>query len=849
MKRKSLYTYTITSIGIALILSIVILTILTVVFIRQSVIDEKKKSAGEIARNTFTLIYYAMTKGVTREEIDVMASAVTAKAEYFKTKYIPAYKIMSELEEINNHPEIKKAFELGEPVVEEKRGLLHFSYPIKVEYQCTRCHSERPGTVLGIIEVDFDINKVVKEEIYGPIAKSTLLMILPMLLLTSFVGYLTTRKIRISLECLKKCCEGVSTFKDIHKLKNMLTATCKEIAEFEEIRNTVNSFISLIENLEKYGTDKKILETQVKLLEKFIITTDVIKDWKQYMESFILSVNEVVNVAVLFSLFFTKNDSIFEAEVFWLKNPPQEIRKKLEKFINEKAYEELEQEVTPLIGFTHNVIVSTEQLEIKPEELEFRTKKLIIRRPIIGGVVGVGVTMGEKDPTKEIALEMVLSSLMNLIGSIKAINRYTKDLEFYATRDPLTNVYNQRLIWEVMNIESEKIKRSGGTFSIILVDIDNFRFINDQWGYDFGDVLLQEVASVMLETIRESDIVARYSADEFCILLPETEVQQAKSVAERIKQAIENRAFVTPTDTTLKITVSVAIGTYPYHSSDPEKLFKIVYNTLVKERVGKTSVLVIPTQEDIEEVLVTMGEKTNLLIRAVEHKEVIPYFQKIIDIQTGETLGAEVLMRIVKPNGEIVPAYEFIEIAESSGIINKLDIILIEKTFEKIRETGYDKTIFINLSPKVLIIEEFIPSLRKLLIAYEINPNKIAIEITERDTVKNLSLMSKFVKNLKYEGIKFCIDDFGSGYSSFKYLKMIPIDIIKIDGDFVIGITKNGRVESAVIKSVVSLSESLDILTIAEFIENEEILERCRIMGVKAGQGYFIGKPSPELPT
>jgi len=175
-----------------------------------------------------------------------------------------------------------------------------------------------------------------------------------------------------------------------------------------------------------------------------------------------------------------------------------------------------------------------------------------------------------------------------------------------------------------------------------------------------------------------------------------------------------------------------------------------------------------------------------------------------------------------------------------------MDLIVIEKAFEQIKKTNYKGLLFINLSPKSLIVGDFINKINDLVKEYEIQKDHIVFEITERETVKNFSLLERFVQNLKAEGYKFAIDDFGSGFSSFHYIKKFPIDYLKIDGDFIININKDEK-DKAFVNSISTLAQELNVKTIAEFVENQEIVETLDTLNIDYCQGYHMGRPALEF--
>ncbi|MDQ7083029.1 MAG: EAL domain-containing protein [Aquificota bacterium] len=238
-----------------------------------------------------------------------------------------------------------------------------------------------------------------------------------------------------------------------------------------------------------------------------------------------------------------------------------------------------------------------------------------------------------------------------------------------------------------------------------------------------------------------------------------------------------------------------------------------------------------------------LTRKSIQVLDALNKRTIKPFFQPIIDLKTGSVFANEVLMRIGQEN---MPAGEFIEVAENLGVITRMDMILYEEVFRRVREENYDKKIFINLSARMLTLEEFVVRIRKLIEDYRIKPENVVFELTERESIRNPDLVESFARSLKDIGVSFAIDDFGSGYSSFHYLKKIPADFVKIEGEFVQGAVTDWK-DKTFIESIVTLARGMGIRTVAEFIEDEQTLKVMKECGVDYGQGFFFGRPSPEL--
>ncbi|MFC6669910.1 EAL domain-containing protein [Marinobacterium aestuariivivens] len=212
----------------------------------------------------------------------------------------------------------------------------------------------------------------------------------------------------------------------------------------------------------------------------------------------------------------------------------------------------------------------------------------------------------------------------------------------------------------------------------------------------------------------------------------------------------------------------------------------------------------------------------------------------------GEPMAVEVLCRIRLPDERLMSAGEFIELAESMGKVHQLDYVVMEKAFEAVQRSGYDGLLFINLSPRSILIDDFLRRIRTLTRTYAIHNERIVFEITERDTVKSMATLEKFVSCLKDSGFKFAIDDFGSGFSSFHYLKHLPIDFVKIEGEFIANMANDSR-DLAFVTSITRLAGELKVRTVAEFVESAEILEQVRAIGIDYAQGYHIGHPTLSL--
>jgi diguanylate cyclase (GGDEF)-like protein len=416
-----------------------------------------------------------------------------------------------------------------------------------------------------------------------------------------------------------------------------------------------------------------------------------------------------------------------------------------------------------------------------------------------------------------------------------------------ATRDPLTNLYNQITFWDFLGYEIERSKRQKYRFSLLLVDIDDFKAINDLHGHEAGDKYLIEFSGIFKAAIRRGDIAARYGGDQFAAILPVCDEAQAYIASKRLLDSLREDAKMLSDKTTAHITISIGLAVYPDHAVDAQSLFLLADNMLHKAKVSGKDRVNVPSDEVDTSILKSVGKKSILIMDAIRKKQIVPYYQPIVSVKDQSLLAYEVLTRIVTPE-RVISAAEFIEAAEGMGAIGKIDNLLIEQTFATVKQRGYKGKLFFNLSPKALLMNEFLITMRKQMLTYGIDPSQLVFEITERDTVKNIDLIEKTIRPLKQEGFQFAIDDFGSGYSSFHYIKLFMVDFLKVDGEFIRNMTRDDTTEQLIVANIATLAGRLGIKAIAEFVESESILDNVRSAGIEYAQGYHIQFPMPDLP-
>ncbi|MDX1810153.1 MAG: GGDEF and EAL domain-containing protein [Sulfurospirillaceae bacterium] len=845
MRSKSLKNYLRTSI-VSLIIGMLLLFYILFSYIHTSyIISENQKVSNAISKQIFNSMYEVMKKGWSRADLKYFLNAT--KSSFEDSSYDVEIYRMKEVDEMfgsikqNDIPlDVMASVKSKKKSVISDGNKMKIITPIIANNICQKCHTNsKPGDVLGAIEIDYDYSK--------SLSHSKLQFII-MLLLASpiflLIAYLFTikmlKKINISIDSFKQNTQNINTIKDFKKLDTSLIEM--SFSEFDSIMKEVSKLANKLKNI---AVDKDILEFEVKLLDKLIITADVVRDWKQYIKDLITEINLVIPVYCLITIFQTDND-FFEVEIFWYGRPPEDIKEHA-NFIALEMINQHEQRLMGKYNIHHSIASEDIYLAtLTKEDIEHESKSLFLDSPKIGGIIGIGIQSNlTKDPIYSIVIDSILTTLINLVGSVKAIHKYTESLEYYATRDPLTGIFTQRVFRELLLYEVKRAGRHKYEFGVLMIDCDNFKPINDKYGHSFGDDFLKAFAKILEESKRDEDILARYGGDEFAMILPESDKNNSYTVAQRITAAIEKFKLETPDGHQVKITASIGIAMFPEHSTEPKELFNIADSMMYRAKNEGKNTVRSPNEFDIEEIHKNTQDKAMIVLDAIANDNIFAHFQPIMDVQSGKVEINELLMRIDMDN-TLLSASTFIETAESLGVVHKMDYIVIEKAFKKIQETNYKGILFINLSPKALVIGEFLKQIDKLAHQYDIDKNKIVFEITERETVKSFALLEKFVNNLKLEGYRFAIDDFGSGFSTFHYIKKFPIDFIKIDGEFILNLN-NDKKDLAFVKSIVALAKELEVLTIAEFVESEEVLGSLKDIKVDYVQGYHIGRPSDKL--
>lgn len=417
-------------------------------------------------------------------------------------------------------------------------------------------------------------------------------------------------------------------------------------------------------------------------------------------------------------------------------------------------------------------------------------------------------------------------------------------LRHQAMHDALTGLPNRALLTDRLQQAVNEARRTGQSVALLVMDLDQFKEVNDALGHHHGDLLLVEIARRLEATIRECDTIARLGGDEFAVLLTvDADRDGAVAVAEKVGAALEQPFFVE--ELSLQTNASIGIALYPEHAEDAEELVRRADVAMYNAKRGTPSYTVYAAEHDRSSVrrLTLLGE----LRRAIDLDELVVYFQPTIDLRSGRAVRAEALVRWQHPEHGLMGPGEFIELAEVSGMIQPLTRWVCERAMLETKEwvdAGFDLGVSVNLSVRNLYDPDLVCWLQQAMEDSDLPEHLLTLEITESEVMEDPLVALDVLGRLRSMGVSTSIDDFGTGHSSLAYLKHLPIDEIKVDRSFVGGMGSDAS-DATIVRSIIDLGRNLGLGVVAEGVEDAETLHRLADLGCDRAQGYHIGRPMP----
>ena len=465
---------------------------------------------------------------------------------------------------------------------------------------------------------------------------------------------------------------------------------------------------------------------------------------------------------------------------------------------------------------------------LPPVELRFRTSRHdeflfceITSRPILQNGTVTGVIEVVRDITER---KMANEKLLH-----------------HALYDPLTGLANRALFMDRLNHSITRTERHPNRrFAVLFIDLDRFKLVNDSLGHILGDELLKQAASRLRRCLRPEDTVARIGGDEFVVLIEKAdEALDVSSVAERIQAELKSPFTLNSHEVFTTASIGVAFSTREYKAA--EEILRDADTAMYRAKSRGRARFEIFDEAMHHHVMFTLRMETDLR-KAIDSGQLMMQYQPIVSLSRHNLVGFEALLRWKHPEKGIIPAAEFIGLAEETGLIHPLGQLAVRSTiiqlgdWQKSLGAGFPFRVSVNLSAKQFTNPELVSQIEQLLREASIRPSSLAIELTETAFMENREVVEEMLKELRALRVKIQIDDFGTGYSSLSYLHRFAIDALKVDSSFVHSMNENLEI----LRTIVGLSKNLGLETIVEGVETAMQAEQLRLLGYDSAQGYFF---------
>ena len=438
---------------------------------------------------------------------------------------------------------------------------------------------------------------------------------------------------------------------------------------------------------------------------------------------------------------------------------------------------------------------------------------------------------------------------LNILAQIQDITdrrRYEDRLRHLADHDALTGLLNRRSFEREVESHRARTERYGGGGAAIMLDLDHFKFINDTLGHGAGDETIARAATVLRSRLRETDVLARLGGDEFAVLLPRADAPTARLVADELLEALRAET-VELGGHPRPLSASAGIALFESEKGGDDVLVKADLAMYDAKNAGRDRAELYAT--DDHELSGMKGRLTwaQRIGEALQHSGFTLLAQPIVDLRTGRTSQHELLLRMRDERGDLIPPGAFLYIAERLGIVQEIDRWVTEQAISLVadgRRRGQELTLEVNLSGLSIGDPQLLTLISRALKRTNVPPNNLIFEVTETAAVINITRAGQFARSLTRMGCRFALDDFGAGYGSFYYLKHLPFDFLKIDGEFVKG-CRNSQTDRLLIKAAVDIATGMGKQTIAEFVSDQQTADLLARLGVDYGQGFHLGRPAP----
>ena len=429
--------------------------------------------------------------------------------------------------------------------------------------------------------------------------------------------------------------------------------------------------------------------------------------------------------------------------------------------------------------------------------------------------------------------------------------RIEQRLTYQAEHDVLTGLFNRVYFQQELERVIARVARNTAQCGLLYIDLDQFKYINDTLGHAAGDRLLVELARHFSRHVREGELLARFGGDEFTALLYDIDREALLSAADKFRMLLENYKFIHEGKSySISCSIGAVLIDAASASADEALSQADIACNLAKSR-GRNCVNIydpddIHRKDSMAEDMGWAERVRNML----ENNRFTPAYQPIVDARSGRIHDYEVLMRMPCDDGQVILPGGFMPAAERFGLIHMLDRWMVESSIRRLHDLhrdGNDVRFSINLSGQAFGDDLLLPLIRRLLDETGLEPSLLTFEITETEAISNLEAATAFINQLNTIGCRFSLDDFGSGFCSFTYLKHLPVDALKIDGSFIRDIA-NSLIDQEMVRAMNQIAHALGKTTIAECVEDRRTMEILREVGVDYVQGNYLSQPLDDIP-
>lgn len=467
-----------------------------------------------------------------------------------------------------------------------------------------------------------------------------------------------------------------------------------------------------------------------------------------------------------------------------------------------------------------------------------------------GNVLGLEAVAADG---KELDVEMVLSPLDSSVGATQGIlrdvtarRRYEDELLHMASHDFLTGLANRRRFEEELLRALASAQRHGTEGAVLWVDLDNFKDVNDTLGHHAGDELLMDIARALRGAVRSESTLARLGGDEFAVLLPIATRDEAQEAGERLLAEIA-KVHVFFEGRILRARGSMGIVVFPADGLDVDELLARADIAMYRaKRLGKARSVFFTRDEDWRDEIADRRAWAEQIELAVRENAFVSFAQPIVGLEDGIAGCFELLVRMPDINGDYIPPARFLDTAERTGLIVDVDLWMLREAVKLLCEFNDEFVCLnVNVSPRTVGDERFLAEVTRLLNESGVSAERLGIEIVESAIVMDVGTAQDVLRELKRIGCRILLDGFGSGFTSFLHLKQLPVDTLKIDGNFVQRVYESPN-DQHLVRAMAEMARGLGMGTIAACVENGETVDLLREFGVETIQGNFIGRPGPS---